>query len=98
MTRFNVISSDDHFIEPGDLWLRYISPMFKDRAPRLKHEADTDVYWIEGVKPLPIGQVGAAGKSISDIRPKGRFEEDVPRGAYEHKARLEDMARDGVDA
>ena len=31
---FRVMDSDMHIIEPADLWLRYIDPAFKDRAPR----------------------------------------------------------------
>ena len=31
---FKVMDSDMHIIEPWDLWLQYIEPEFKDRAPR----------------------------------------------------------------
>ena len=30
-----LISADDHFIEPPELWPEYIDPRFRDRAPRL---------------------------------------------------------------
>src|SRR5689334_677147 len=100
MTSFNVISSDDHFIEPKDLWLKYINPKFKDRAPQVKREAatNTDVFWVEGLRPLPMGMIGAAGKKTSAIKPAGRYDEDVPKGGYDYKARLEAMAKDGIDA
>ena len=32
--QFKVMDSDIHVDEPHDLWLRYIEPRFKDRAPR----------------------------------------------------------------
>src|SRR4051812_19673663 len=31
---FRVMDSDIHCNEPGDLWLRYVEPAFRDRAPR----------------------------------------------------------------
>ncbi len=32
--QFKVMDSDIHVDEPHDLWLKYIEPRFKDRAPR----------------------------------------------------------------
>jgi predicted TIM-barrel fold metal-dependent hydrolase len=31
-----IVSVDDHVLEPGDLWLRYLPQRFQDRAPRLQ--------------------------------------------------------------
>ena len=39
---YHVISADSHVVEPHDLWQRYIDAGYRDRAPRLRHEADTD--------------------------------------------------------
>ncbi len=35
MRAYNVISADSHVVEPPDLWLDYIEPKFKARAPRV---------------------------------------------------------------
>ena len=35
MTRYRVISSDDHILEPADLWTTRIEPKFRDRAPHV---------------------------------------------------------------
>ena len=32
--QFKVMDSDIHVDEPHDLWLKYMEPRFKDRAPR----------------------------------------------------------------
>ena len=41
---FKVLDCDLHVIEPPDLWLRYISPEFKERAPR-----DIPEWWQSGM-------------------------------------------------
>ncbi|MCL6646529.1 MAG: hypothetical protein K6U88_16515 [Dehalococcoidia bacterium] len=35
MGRFQLISADSHVVEPANLWLDYIDPRFRDRAPRI---------------------------------------------------------------
>ena len=94
-----VISSDSHIVEPGDLWTTYITPKFRDRAPRLAYHPDTGDTWeIEGLKLPNIGRMGSAGTRTEDVPSQPRFDKDVRRGGWEVKARLEDMAVDGVDA
>lgn len=41
---FKVIDADMHVLEPAELWLEYIDPEYKDRAPIGRNEYDTDVY------------------------------------------------------
>ena len=98
MTKFNIISADSHVVEPPHTWTTYISPRFKDKAPHLVHEKDTDIFYCEGVKLIGIGTAGGAGKPPEQLRPQGRFEVDVPKGAWDPKARLADLAKDGVEA
>lgn len=43
---FKVMDSDIHVTEPGDLWLKYIEPKFKGRAPRALE--GTEVWQFEG--------------------------------------------------
>lgn len=33
---FGIMDSDIHVVEPPDLWMRYIEPRFRDRAPQVK--------------------------------------------------------------
>jgi len=37
---YNVVDSDGHVLEPLDLWVKYIDPAFRDRAPRLFIDED----------------------------------------------------------
>ena len=47
---FKVMDSDIHVLGPHDLWLRYIEPRFKDRAPRFApiDGSNTDGWQFEG--------------------------------------------------
>ncbi len=98
MTRYDVISADSHVIEAADLWLNYIDPRFRDRAPRVLQQKDTDVFYCEGVSLLPIGGASGAGKRPEEHRREGRYERDVRRGGWDPHERLKDMKADGVDA
>ena len=46
---FKVMDSDIHVLEPHDLWLRYIEPRFKDRAPRFA--PIFEFLWPSGIGP-----------------------------------------------
>ncbi len=95
-----LISADSHVVEPPDLWLKYIDPKFKDRAPRLVHQEESDLFECQG-EPLMrvyIASFGAAGRPQEQVRLQGRFERDIPQGAWDAGARLKAMAQDGVQA
>ncbi len=98
MGKYTCISADSHVIEPGDLWLKYIDPKYRDRAPRLVRGETHDSYVCGDMELLPIGSVAAAGVPGEKIQRHGRFETHVPRGGWDPHARLADMARDGVEA
>ncbi len=97
MNGSKVISADGHVVEPGDLWLRYIEPKYRERAPRIKSNAETDYFWIEGMNAIPLGFQSGAGRRPQDLRADVRFDTDVPRGAWDPKARRKDMELDGID-
>jgi uncharacterized protein len=95
---YRVISADSHVIEPPDLWQERVETRFRDRAPRLVHEVDSDVILCDQATMPPIGLFAGCAKPEGEARPEGRWEADVPRGAYDPDARLVDIALDGVDA
>jgi predicted TIM-barrel fold metal-dependent hydrolase len=98
MTAFRCISADSHIMEPGDLWLRYIAPKFRERAPRLIAGAEYDYYVCEGAELLPVAGVNQAGTASDELHAYGRYETAVRKGAWDPDARIADMQRDGVDA
>ena len=50
MAEFTCISADSHVVEPGNLFLDYIAPEYRDRAPRVVKEDDRDIYMCEGMR------------------------------------------------
>jgi predicted TIM-barrel fold metal-dependent hydrolase len=50
---FKVADLDLHVYEPDDLWIRYLEPAFKDRAPRPADGVEGAVRFIVDEKPLP---------------------------------------------
>ena len=47
-------ATDSHFTEPPNLWLDHIEPAFKDRAPHLEHQEDTDIFVCDTGEMFPV--------------------------------------------
>ena len=100
MSNYRLISSDSHIVEPPDLWQERIAPKFKDRAPYLVHEKDTDQWMVDGNHKFGVvgvaGQAGQRFEDASKLSLKGRFELNVPRGGWDPHAHVEDLDVDDV--
>src|SRR5262249_20773512 len=95
---YDLISADSHVVEPHDLWARRVPKRFRDRAPRLLHEADTDVLECDETSLPNVGLLAGCYHDDQDQRRDGRWDEDVPRAGYDPEVRLQELTRDGVDA
>ena len=73
-------------------------PEFRDRAPRLVRDTDTDRLECDQAQLPPVGLLAGCARGDDDVRWEGRWEEDVFPGGYDPELRLKDLARDGVDA
>lgn len=98
MTEYSIISADSHVIEPHDLWQNRVEERFRERAPRLVHEADTDVLLCDDALLPPVGLLAGCARGDDEVRQEGRWDEDVFPSGYDPEARLGDIAKDGVDA
>jgi predicted TIM-barrel fold metal-dependent hydrolase len=98
LTPLQCISADSHVVEPGNLWLDYIDPVYRDRAPQLVHGKEHDSWVCDGLEPLAVGLLAAAGVPADALEHQGRFETHIPRGAWDPHARLEQIEADGVQA
>lgn len=95
---YEVISVDDHVVEPLGVWQDRLPASLRDRGPRVVPSDDGDVWEINGNSHKITGLSAMAGKSFEDYTPKAlRFAEMRP-GCHDAKARIEDMDIDGVDA
>ena len=99
-----VVDADGHVLEPADTWLRYIDPMYRDRAIRIGHDDEGyEVLVIDG-RPLKTlrGQLGALGGIEMDsarllTRGQVTYAEGSPPGGYDPHARLRVMDGEGID-
>ncbi|MSQ24859.1 MAG: amidohydrolase [Dehalococcoidia bacterium] len=98
MSTLKLISADSHVIEPRDLWLKYMEPKYRSRAPHCVRENGKDVFKCEGgVTLIQVGALGGAGISNDKLKYDGTYEE-APPGAWDPIARVKEMAVDGVQA
>ena len=84
--------ADAHFMEPGDFWVRYIEPEWKERAP--VGDEDRHGLTVDGRLRFPTIKWARIGH-LNEVwaREYGEFEQ---RG-WDAGAYLEGMARHGVD-
>ena len=101
MSSYRVISSDNHVVEPVDLWTSRAESKFKDRVPHLEHLPDADWWICDGQKVQDVAGAGAqTGLRFEEPekvrRGEGRIE-DVRPGGYIPEEHVKDMDIDGID-
>jgi hypothetical protein len=96
---YPVIDCDSHVNEPPDLWQERVPAKWKERAPRVDHLENGDMWIFDGGKEKwPVGLTAVAGLSYFDYKPMGITYETMRRGSFDTKARLDDMDADGIYA
>ncbi len=99
-SRYKVIDADAHVNPPVDFWKDYLPKHLRDKAPRFEQGTSTDqtdFVVFEGQR-TPFTRLNSqAGTKPEDQKATGKLSETRP-GAWEPKARLQDMDMDGVDA
>ena len=101
MGNYKLISADSHIIEPADLWKERIDPKYRDRAPYVVSEEDSDQWYVDG--DLKFGffgvtfQAGLRFDTPELIGHEGRLE-DIPPGGLDPHEHVKDMDLDGVSA
>lgn len=94
---YPLISTDDHIIEPPDVWKGRLESHFQAQAPHLIEEDGVEYWVFEDRRLSNIGLSVMAGRRYEDYTPKAvRFADMLP-GCYDPKERLKDMSRDGVE-
>ncbi len=95
--KLDLISADDHIIEPGDVWTKRAPGKLKDKAPRIVMGADgTELWKVEERMTPNIGLSAMAGKTFQEYTAKAQNYKDMRPGCYDAKARVADMDLDGV--
>jgi predicted TIM-barrel fold metal-dependent hydrolase len=101
MAGYRVISSDNHVMEPPDLWQSRIEPKFRERAPHTVREDDGDWWYCDGLKITTGFGFGGAQTGRRFEEPgeltTGDVFENVRPGGYIPEEQIKDMDLDGVD-
>src|SRR4249920_638890 len=93
-----IISADSHVNPPKDLWTERAPEDLKERAPRVESTDMGDFWIVDSQISGAIGLDSSAGRKPEEYKAYGLTYKDMRPGAYDPKARLEDMDIDGVDA
>src|SRR2546426_7165728 len=94
---FRIADSDMHFLEPADLWLNYIDPRFKARAPVGLTEVPRDVAieW-EGRRIPNNTSLSRRMLQVVQAGQADRYAHAERRG-YDAVAQVEAMDQEGID-
>jgi predicted TIM-barrel fold metal-dependent hydrolase len=94
---YPVVDADAHVNEPPDTWQARVPVALRDRAPKVEHTDEGDVWLFDGGKRRrPLGLTATAGRSYLQYQPDGLTYESIRPGSYEPKARLADLDADGL--
>jgi predicted TIM-barrel fold metal-dependent hydrolase len=96
MSDLPLISADSHVVEEWDLWQKRVPSEYRDRAPQLVREDDSDRLVCEDVFLPPIGIAAGVFRSHAELRREGRWDEDIPACCYDPEARMPYLDADGV--
>ena len=97
-----LVSVDDHVVEPAHVFVDHIDPKYRDRAPRIVEQDDRQGWlWEDRFYPLSFQgnantrkfRTGEAGKG-DDLYAR-RYEDMIP-AAYDVHERIRAMDEDGV--
>ena len=99
MSNYRVISSDNHVVEPDDLWASRTESKFRDRAPHIEQQDERDVWVCDGRVVLFTGTGAMTGVRFEDpaaLITDAKSEENRP-GGYIPSEHVKDMNTDGVE-
>ena len=48
MSNYKLISGDSQIFEPSELWQKWIKPVFRNRAPYVVEEENTEQWYVDG--------------------------------------------------
>jgi predicted TIM-barrel fold metal-dependent hydrolase len=90
------ISVDDHLIEPARLWQDRVPEHWRDEAPHIVRDGDSEFWAYEDRQIATIGLNAVAGKRREEFSPEPITYDDMRAGCYEPAARVADMDQGGV--
>jgi predicted TIM-barrel fold metal-dependent hydrolase len=99
MTTYQIVSSDSHVVEPGELWTERMTRKYGDRAPRMVREENADWLFADGVRLANLSctaQTGVRFEEGENAALRDPIRENIRPGGYIPAAMIADMDADGV--
>jgi predicted TIM-barrel fold metal-dependent hydrolase len=93
-----VISTDDHLIEPADMFAGRIPAKFAEQGPRIVDVNGVQAWRIEDQVLHNMGLNAVAGRPPEEWDDEPTNFEELRRGCYDIEARIHDMDLNGVYA
>jgi predicted TIM-barrel fold metal-dependent hydrolase len=91
-----VFDADVHVTPPPGMWRDYLSPQFRELAPVVESDGETDYIVFEGERRKVHLMQSQAGRAFKQYKNTGRLAE-MRAGGWMAPQRLADMDRDGMD-
>jgi predicted TIM-barrel fold metal-dependent hydrolase len=85
------VSVDDHLIEPARLWQERVPEKWKNVAPHIVRDGESEFWVYEDRQIVTTGLNAVAGKRREEFSPEPITYEDMRPGCYEPAARVADM-------
>jgi predicted TIM-barrel fold metal-dependent hydrolase len=97
--RVPIISTDDHLVEPPDLWTGRLTAKWADVTPQVINLDSGGQAWLyDGEVNPQIGLAAVAGRPIEECSYEPVRFDEMRRGTWDVNARVKDMDIDGVYA
>ncbi|MBW2496861.1 MAG: amidohydrolase [Deltaproteobacteria bacterium] len=94
-----IISTDDHVVEPPDLFQGRVPARFAEAAPRIVDDESGGQAWLYDGRLNPqIGLAAVAGRPIEECSYEPVRFDEMRRAAWDPNARVHDMSLDGIYA
>jgi predicted TIM-barrel fold metal-dependent hydrolase len=94
--RHLIISTDDHIIEPADMFEGRVPSKYKDTAPRIIVVDGVEAWKFEDNVLHNMGLNAVAGRPPSEWNDEPQNYSQLRRGCYDIEARIRDMDLNGV--
>jgi len=91
-----IVSVDDHAVEPPEAFIRHYPEGKKDRAPKIIDKNGKDVWLWNGQIFPTIGLNAVVGRPRSEYGMEPTRFEQLRPGAFDAKARVDDMNVNGI--
>jgi predicted TIM-barrel fold metal-dependent hydrolase len=94
---YPILDADAHVNEPPDTWQARVPAKLRERAPKVIHTDQGDLWSFDDGKSVrPVGLTATAGLSYLQYKPSGISYDEMRPGSFDTKARLADLDADGI--